>query len=225
MAQTRTLVLSDGDLPAIVAIGLALDAAGRQGRVEVLSDPYAAGGELALQKVRALADAQAIKAHDADRERGGGDDSGLDRSSRLLAAARAAVGLGAAKLVVPWQAVDADTAKADDPDRQPTVQTLTRELDRQLLVTRLVTLDAAEHGIASFEVDAPLADLTDVQVADLAMDLDAPIWRAWWWEASTSRRVRDADVAERAKACRQRWASALGRVGWDESVERVAGSR
>jgi hypothetical protein len=49
----------------------------------------------------------------------------------------------------------------------------------------------------------PYVDFVDAQIADLALDMDLPVWTCWWWEGEGE--------AERVK---ERWMAALGKAGW-----------
>ena len=83
---------------------------------------------------------------------------------------------------------------------------VSRASDRALLVTRLMTLDAGSHGVPSLRVETPFVDLTDRQVADLAVDLAVPVSSCWWWEG--------AETGDEAGALRARWTAALRAAGF-----------
>jgi hypothetical protein len=227
MAQTskarRSLVLCDGDVPSMVALSLTQDALGGLGEVGVLAAPVApAGAEAVGDRIRQMADGVAAACIDfpsvAPASLGGGQ-----RRNRYLAEAAQQAALGGyGQLVCPWQADAFDPDATRDKYAVPGVDALARELDRALLVSRLVTLDASEHGVSVFEISTPLMDLSDVQVAEMALDLDVPIWRAWWWDAAKGGRGRDASLVSRAESCRQRWTNALEALGWSASVEAAA---
>lgn len=57
---------------------------------------------------------------------------------------------------------------------------IARVLDRAILVGRLATLDAPSSGAVEVVVETPLADLTDRQVVDLALDLSVAHDTCWW---------------------------------------------
>ncbi len=80
-------------------------------------------------------------------------------------------------------------------------------LDRALLVTRLLAVAARERGVV---INAPVADLSDWQLADLAADLEAPVDRCWWWSGTSGEAATE----------RARWASTLREVGWAGLVGR-----
>lgn len=76
-------------------------------------------------------------------------------------------------------------------------------LDRALLVSRLASMDADVPG--GVRLEAPYADLTDRQVAELALDLDAPLHTCWW---------ADVDAGPDAAAERDRWERVLRSASW-----------
>jgi hypothetical protein len=207
----------------MVALGLALDAQSGLGSTGVLSGPVAqTNAESINARIRSMAEAQGAECLDFPPVAPASLTTGHRRSRYLTEAVYHAISNGYTTLVCPWQAEAFDPEKTRGTDELPSVEGLARELDRTLLVSRLVTLDAAEHGAGVFEVQTPLMDLSDVQVAELALDLDVPIWRAWWWEAVAGKRAKDAALSDRAIACRDRWCAALGSLGWSADAEMAA---
>lgn len=222
-SSKKTLVLCDGDLPGMVALSLVQDALGSTGACGVLSAPLASEhAEAIAARIRLLAESQAADCLDFPPVGPTTLAAGPRRTRYLTEAVHHAMASGYATLVCPWQAGGFDPDKPMEADEAPSVENLARELDRALLVSRLVTLDATEHGVGVFEVQTPLMDLSDVQVAEMALDLDVPIWRAWWWEAAAGKRARDPSIAERANACRDRWCAALESLGWSIDTEMAA---
>jgi hypothetical protein len=222
-SSKKPLVLCDGDLPGMVALGLTQDAQGATGGCGVLSGPVTTGsGEALSARIRALAEAQAAECLDFPAVTPAALASGHRRTRYLTEAVHQAISNGFTTLVCPWQAETFDPERSRPADELPSVDGLARELDRALLVSRLITLDAAEHGVGVFEVQTPLMDLSDAQVAEMALDLDVPIWRAWWWEAVGGKQAKDAALAERATACRDRWCTALESLGWSAKAEMAA---
>jgi len=219
----RSLVLCDGDLPSMVALSLTQDAVGGVADVDVLSAPVvSSAGEVVAAHVRQFAEAQAAECLDFPAVTPNSLTSGARRNRYLSEAAQHASSNGYAVLVCPWLAERFDPESSGDCHTPPGVDALARELDRALLVSRLVTLDASEHGASVFEVQAPLMDLTDAQVAEMALDLDVPIWRTWWWEHASAKRAKDAGLAARAQALRNRWCTALETLGWSPGIEASA---
>ncbi len=78
--------------------------------------------------------------------------------------------------------------------------------DRALLIARLVALDAKDHGLPGLTIAVPFIDLTDRQIADLAVDMAVPIETCWW-----NRFAGPVAVEER-----KRWTAALRSIGWTE---------
>ena len=217
------LVLCDGDLPSMVALSLTADAMSGLGSVSVLSGPITVvSPEIITAKIHALAESQAARCHDFPAVAPVAVSTGHRRTRYLFEAVQAALSNGCTTLVCPWQAEGLDPDTDRDADAPPGVDALARELDRALLVSRLVTLDASEHGVGVFEIQTPLMDLSDRQVAEMALDLDVPIWRAWWWDLTNGRKPKDAALADRAAAYRQRWESALIGLGWSAAAEASA---
>ena len=80
-------------------------------------------------------------------------------------------------------------------------------VDRALLVTRLVALDT-QPGV---RVEVPYADFTDRQLAELAVDLGAPIRTCWWWHAQLAEGGAPNDEF---RAEHRRWTDVLREAGW-----------
>lgn len=94
--------------------------------------------------------------------------SGSDQSALLLDAGREAVRRGISRVVWPVQAF---------PDGRTDLPALARICDRALLVGQLLSLDApADRPV---RIETPLADLSDAQILELALDLDAPLSACW----------------------------------------------
>lgn len=219
----KTLVLCDGDLPGMVALSLAQDALGSTGSCGVLAAPIAADRtEAVASRIRSLAESQAADCLDFPAVAPAALTAGARRTRYLTEAVHHAMANGYGVLSCPWQAGAFDAEKPLGIDEVPTVENLARELDRALLVSRLVTLDASEHGVGVFEVQTPVMDLSDAQVAELALDLDVPIWRAWWWEVVAGKRAKDPAVGDRANVLRDRWCGALESLGWSIDAELTA---
>lgn len=118
----------------------------------------------------------------------------LVESAMLVQAAYAAAHHACAGVLWPAHAGPA-------PDAQPDLVTISRMIDKALLVGRLCALDAEHHNVPGIRVDAPYADFSDLQIADLARDLDVRTRLCWWWEDP-------AGAAEKA-----RWTAAFETLG------------
>lgn len=69
------------------------------------------------------------------------------------------------------------------PDDWPDLDDLATRLDRALLCARLASLDAPRVGPGDVRIETPLIDLTDRQLAELAVDLAIPFESLWWWQS------------------------------------------
>jgi hypothetical protein len=131
-----------------------------------------------------------------------GDAAGRRVLSHLLLDACAEVmKLGISRLVWPIH-----SGAASEADLRTDV--LADACDRSLLAGQLASLDAPRTGPGSrgVRIETPYADLTDRQMAEIVIDLGAPVAACWWCETS----------AERAcAACRScvRWSNAWKRAG------------
>jgi len=198
MLGGRTVILSDGDLPSLVACAAGVEAvAGDASAVRpcVLPFPSAAGADASrAAAVRTQADLLALTLLPAISpivESADGEGEVRD----LIAATYAAARTGIDRVV--W-AVTGALGDHLDLDR------IAAGADRSVLIGRLVALDATRHGVPSIRIETPYLDLTDRQVADLAADLAVPLETVWWWDSDTL-------PAQRA---RLRWGEALEAVGW-----------
>lgn len=124
---------------------------------------------------------------------------GEGETRMLLDASAAAVRRGIARVIWPVQHLGDGSASHLD--------VAARAVDRALLVTRLVALDADAHELPSFRIETPYADLTDRQMAELAADLDAPAWLCWWLAKPPTQR---SSAAQQAAA---RWTTLLEEAG------------
>lgn len=101
-------------------------------------------------------------------------------SRRLLDACALCRREGCARVVWPvWCAGDIDD--------------IALALDRARLVSTLASLDARRGGIA---IDTPVLDLTEPQLADLAIDLGVPTERAWLTDEDPQRWMDALRAAE-----------------------------
>lgn len=113
----------------------------------------------------------------------------------VLAGATAAARLGCTRLIWPVHGARPDAGGELDLD------VIAESIDRATLIGRLASLDARSE----IEVHTPFVDLTDRQVADLAVDMGVDPSACWW--ASTDEATPDA-IAER-----RRWGVALREAG------------
>lgn len=108
-------------------------------------------------------------------EIGGETGGGLADSAMLIAAGGLAIANGCRRVI--W----AVQGGGDGPESPAPVESIARSLDRALLAGRLVSLEAEDAGLPEVVIETPLVDLTDAQLAELAMDLSAPVETCWWW--------------------------------------------
>jgi hypothetical protein len=197
----HVLVMVDGELPSIVAAANAREATSRAAgkpRGAVLwpaldpSDPR-------QDSVLALSTALGLPLLPRRSVSVGLDPAAASPSRTLIDACTDAAADGRSEVI--WPVKFPPGAHAD---AVPDLGLISRAVDRALLVSRLMALDAGLHGQPSLHVEVPYVDLTDRQVADLAVDLAAPVHRAWWWEG---------DSVE-ALAARDRWLPTLQAAGY-----------
>ncbi|MEM1330228.1 MAG: hypothetical protein AAGG07_06685 [Planctomycetota bacterium] len=188
----RRLLLAEGDLPGLVAMGL------RAARPELARQTLVALPESepgVAEVLRRQADRLGLETVASAATTG---SQGLAGSLGLMTAAVEATLHGCGGLIWSAQAGLAEPAEHVDD--------IAGVLDRALLVSRLVALDSEAAGLTrpEFPVETPLADLSDRQVADLAVDLELPIETCPWW----------VDRRSGGHAAAARWMRALRAAGW-----------
>lgn len=217
----RVLILSDGGLPSLVAAmhareATSLSAPGKTPeqiatmlRDNVLLLPFGLHAESRLPQTRAVTHQANVLGIGSIGV--GGDDikpllqvaphadmdehEGLELLGVLLLAAR----LQCSRVVWPVHAGGHD---AIDLDR------LSQIADRSLVAAKYASLCSSARSAMAMQLDTPFADLTDRQLADLAIDIDAPIDACWWWKANAA---TGEDGRERS-----RWMKALQAMGWSQ---------
>lgn len=206
------ILISDGGLPAVVAAAIeaerTLSGGGGAaaimpwpGRPELAQSQFAAVRSQARFHRLELVETPRLCAPDIDAS------DGLLDTLALLAGLEAARTSGAARVVWPVQFHADDNTLTDQLDR------IGAAIDRALLVARLDLLDRGEE----IAIETPLVDLTDRQLADLVVDLDAPAYLCWWW-----RRLPDPQAEAVGAPERKSWLAALRDVGWVQSDLGVA---
>lgn len=131
-------------------------------------------------------------------------NSAGERATReLMDAAFAAVSRGCGSLVLSDRHADGDMVD---------LSSVAATIDRAMLVSRLVSLDMPTDA-GSFEIESPYVDLSDRQVAELAIDLGAPIQLCWWWHSELREGKPDAASAI-FKREHERWTMVLAQCGW-----------
>ncbi len=178
----RTMVLSDGGLESLVACAAAaeaaaLDTAGLRPMI-LAADVTGPERDTRLRAVALQAELLGMDVPTppiADLSAPHPLTPGERETQQLLRAASIATRQGCVTLL--WPARSVGEAGGLDLD------SIAARVDRALLVSRLVALDAPER--ASFRVDTPYVDLTDRQLAELAAEMEVPL-RACWWHGSRS---------------------------------------
>lgn len=231
--SARALVLFEGDLPSVLALSYAAEEASqparaggrresRPGLSRATAEAHDQSGHLgtdlagsaplvlaafaglpdARQRESALARATDLLG--AERVSGdlpdltsGATSPGEEQTRRLIQASYLAVSLGCDRVVWPVQFGEDLRAASPSLDR------VAAAIDRALLVSRLVGLDI-DHRFADFEVQTPFVDLSDRQIAEMVMDIEAPLSACWWWGSPLAA----------AMACRDRWGTLLRSLGW-----------
>lgn len=123
-------------------------------------------------------------------------ERGLLQSRMLLEAAHLALRSGIRRVVWPVRAMH--------PGRTETMTQMVDEIatliDRALLASRLVSLDASPDTAVEVVIETPFVDLSNEQIAEMALDIAAPIDACWWHNARS---------LERAQAEQRFWSSPL----------------
>jgi hypothetical protein len=196
------MILSDGDLPALAACAAAASALAGGATRHAVPAVWLAGASGMEQRRSAClrqAEAYGLEVLESPSVVPTGSNPNDAVVLDVLLAAQAARERRYDTLVWPIHS---------GPGSDPDLDTVADSVDRALLISRLVSLGRLSRRV---EVLTPYVDLNDAQIADLAADMDLPVWTCWWWGSEND------GVAARA---RDRWMPALGRVGW---VDRRSG--
>lgn len=197
----RVTILSDGGLESLAACAAAREsilASGQANSPKPVVWPTTNPGVTALARHRAierqaaifdleLAPAGAVAATKERSSPAGLVGSGELQTRDLIAASFGSLRLGSASLVWPARAASGDDVALDNA---------ARIADRALLVSRLVAMDAMDHGAPGFVIETPYVDLTDRQIADLVLDMDLPIQLCWWWSETALAARESADPGD-----------------------------
>lgn len=204
VGDRRVVVVTDGGLPALVALTCAAERAGRRrgdgpvAFVPPLDDLHPMRLESVRSQCEVLGLDPPIAGHEWLRLAG----TELGPTAVLLAACQLAGASSASAVIWPITA-----------GGQPELTRMAALIEQAMLVSRL----ACAGSIVQSPVDVrvPYVDLTDAQVAELALDVDAPLWECWWW-----RGAGDAGAAQR-----RYWMEHLKRAGWSGTVPASAAAR
>lgn len=223
--HARTLVLFDGDLPSVLALAYAAEEAAIPSRRPAPSRVIRGSGDLkggagheaappplvapaffglpdARERESALT--RAIDLLGLERARDDHPDltartelRGEDETRLLVHAAYVAASLGCDRVVWPVQFGE------DLRSATPSLERVATTIDRALLVSRLVGLDL-DRTTGGLEIQTPFVDLSDRQIAELVMDIEAPLAGCWWW----------GNPSPAALAVHDRWGTLLRTLGW-----------
>jgi hypothetical protein len=217
MLIPRTLILSDGSVPSLLACvaireelasSESASAGGGGGGVArgtstqgptpvVVPFPFRSFGDPArLSRIAEQASFLALEfvAEPPVTVEGLEVDGGEREAHELIAAGYLAASLGCERVVWP---VSAGLGEALNVER------IAEIADRALLASKLVALDRAVKCPA-FNIVTPYVDYTDVQIAECALDLDVPVDDVWWHSVA----------GDEAEADRRRWGPALRSAGY-----------
>ncbi|MCL4221654.1 MAG: 7-cyano-7-deazaguanine synthase [Phycisphaerales bacterium] len=199
--MSACLIISDGSLPGMVAAAIEserrVDSQPKVWAGDPLGQVVGPTRSMARLAVQSQADALGLEL--LDRDWIGSDGTGAGQSLALLSIAQQAAAMGVRRVV--WAVQYPLLGVEPDLDR------IAATVDRCLLISRLVSLDLWDHpnpSVPEVRIEMPLVDLSDTQIADLALDLGAPIASAWWMEG----------VGEPAQAEQRRWLPLLAELGW-----------
>lgn len=185
--MAREAVICDGGLPALVAIAHAAERWHLERGSEPNQKPIVIGVcgafEGAADPARVQADLFSLDYAAL------GSKTGVVRLVVEASLEASAQGAG----VLTWPVCLGEGSSAEEP-----LDRISQATDLALLASRLVSLEAGGVGLV---VETPLVDLTDRQVAELALDIDAPIETCAWWG-----RENDPEHA--------RWTRVLSALGW-----------
>jgi hypothetical protein len=214
-------VIANGGFLSLLALAMAREAvaAGGGGERPIAYLPSLTGATAGLKRAAAARQAELLDAEliEAPVPSQAASAVGEAQTRLLLSAAYAATARQASVVIWPVRAGVGD--EVDVPQAG-------RAADRALLVTRLVALDAEEHRQPAIRIEAPFLDLSDRQVADLALDLDIPLRECWWWQDAYVERMNRlgpehtrADAKLRPAEAEawdefRRWMSAVRAAGW-----------
>lgn len=216
--MSQALVITDGGLPALVAAAIeaerfaAAENAESGGGAPALLMPWVTNPALTEVQLTAVASQarflrQELLEPAPIREFATGTSPAFLDSLGLLVAVEVARANGCGRIVWPVHTHATDDTLAGGIDG------IAASVDRALLVERLAMLDAEPASVTpdteDLAIETPLVDVTDAQVAELVVDLDAPAYLCWWWRPLTE------DAAERTAASeRTAWTGALHDAGW-----------
>lgn len=205
----RCLVICNGSIPATIALwreAVCRPSATTGAAKPIVWTPSALTGaaSAAVKRVAAICGIDTIVTGTASAPP---NEQGAAWNAMLLAAGAEAMRHNVSRIVWPVHVEGHDEA-AHDERRQ---EAITKAFDRALLAARLLSVDAVPPSTGIIET--PFVDLNDVQLLDLAADLDAPVGAAWWCERGvgghTGAMTTPCGVCPSCK----RWTAAMKKAG------------
>jgi hypothetical protein len=196
-APLSTVILSDGDLPALVALAHAAEARLGGGGGVLASGVHLWPAEGSAERRRVLSGQAArfggvVETGGLSAGIGAGTGAG-NGTDLLLSAGRWGAQAGVAVLVWPaWAGVEGEPEGLD-------LRAASRICEAALLVERLLATESPRP----VTIETPLADLSDRQVADLAVDLGLMTGPVWWGSGGGAE----------AESARLRWSRAFEACG------------
>ena len=209
--SARTLVIDDGSLTGLLACAAASEQweiGKNAGGCPIIWPDASHGNTEAIQSaVLRHAELYGLEVSSAPSQASTDPDApaGLAESVMLLGALSVATAEGCDRVLWPAQGSGGGGGGGDELD----VGGLARMIDKSVLVARLASIDSD-----ATQIDTPYFDLTDRQVAELALDMGVPIDACWWW-ARADEIVEDSQSGEVREAQRNRWMAALREAGWE----------
>ncbi|MBL9031236.1 MAG: hypothetical protein JNM80_05965 [Phycisphaerae bacterium] len=222
-----SLVISDGAVGGLVALSAHFALPDRD-RSPIGVVAWGFEPEEADARARAVAEqARAMGATIVDvtaARPADGETVGNRVTRRLVEVALAARAMGVRRVVWPAHA-GADHA---DGGGGGVLDRVAAIIDRAALVSRLVSLDderAGNVGVEArdagevvgvgsgggVEITTPYADLSDREMAELMLDLDAPVWTCWWARGGGAKAALE----------REHWREVLRELGWSAPLPRA----
>jgi hypothetical protein len=199
--EATALLITDGGLAGLIACHLeSLGRGNAGGRSASLAwfdagerSPEEADRRL-MSTRRAVEACQLAGLINGHEQLGPWNGTGLGRTQRLLAAGVAGLERGVRRVV--WAVQAGGPGTSDGGLSIEGLDAAAEACDRATAVAQLLSLDAGAEGLS---IETPFADLTDVQLADLAIETDAPVAAAY--------------LGERGSEAYARWTRAFAAAG------------
>lgn len=197
MAPARSiLVIDDGDVGGLVGCAAAGEEKASGAKAAVFADLGHADAPRREQAIRRHAEIYGLEVIGSTDAQTVPVDTSGPASTRLLMAAGSAAGAAGLERVL-WCVHHGETVDGESAD----LDEIARACDRALLASRLLSLDLETE----VRIDVAYADFSDVQLIELAADLDAPLESCWWATEDKGSPI--------AAPTRQRWARAMDAAG------------